>query len=171
MEKSIFKAPCKFSINFGETYRDMSAFDTKWEPACKIYAFQKHRLGDADFIRKLEKESQGISKMDKNNENEGGKEKMDLFQRYFRKVCNGWTTDDPEILTLADDYGRTIAYFQVKYGWRTEDKTILKLADSNGWTVAHVQASMGWVTRDPSLLLLADNKGETVAHVIARRDR
>lgn len=75
MEKSIFKAPCKFSINFGETYGDMSAFDTKWEPACKIYAFQKHRLGDADFIRKLEKESQGISKMDKNNENEGGKKR------------------------------------------------------------------------------------------------
>ncbi|BAI81821.1 hypothetical protein DEFDS_P201 (plasmid) [Deferribacter desulfuricans SSM1] len=82
----------------------------------------------------------------------------------------GWTTNDKEILLLADDNGWTVAHEQAKHGWITNDIEIITLKDKKeGWTVAHLQARYGWRTDDIKILKLKTKYGDSVAHEQAER--
>ena len=55
--------------------------------------------------------------------------------------------------------------------WTTDNKEILLIADINGWTVAHWLACHSyithWRTDDKEILLAADKYERTVAYVLA----
>ena len=56
-----------------------------------------------------------------------------------REPLRGWKTDDPEILSLADNNGNTVAHILADYckyiNWKTNDRKILNLKNNEGVTV------------------------------------
>jgi len=83
------------------------------------------------------------------------------------QACEGWTTNDKEILKLRDQYGTNVAHLQACQGWTTNDKEILKLCDEYKISVAHEQAFRGWATEDPEILALVSRSDFLVAKIQA----
>jgi hypothetical protein len=67
-------------------------------------------------------------------------------------------------------YDSSLAHLQAMQGWTTEDPEILRLADENGWTVAHEQAARGWKTNNSEILALrVAGNGKTVEDYIGEK--
>ena len=59
-------------------------------------------------------------------------------------------------------------------GWKTDDFEILSLADNKGKTVAHQLAELcdrnKWTTDNPKVLSLKDNNGVTVERILKKNN-
>jgi len=63
------------------------------------------------------------------------------------QALEGWTTEDPDILALRDDFGNTVARTQVcacNGRWFTEDPDLLRMQDMDKLTLESVQRDLGW---------------------------
>jgi len=60
------------------------------------------------------------------------------------RVADGEKFEDPEILGLSDSLGWTIAHNQAYRGWTTLDPNILSLTRVDGLTVLDVMLDRGW---------------------------
>jgi len=62
----------------------------------------------------------------------------------FERVLSGERFEDPEILKLASPNGWSVAHEQAWRGWTTLDPNILSLTRVDGLTVLDVMLDWGW---------------------------
>ena len=70
-------------------------------------------------------------------------------QHYKEVPREQWFTEDPEILSLSDYAGWSVAHLQAIWGWTTDDPEILFIENIYGESVASLQRQRGWRPTDP----------------------
>jgi hypothetical protein len=66
------------------------------------------------------------------------------FDEAWERVDKGERFEDPGILMLSDEDGWTIAHIQARRGWTTMDPDILSLVSRRKGTVLDVMLTYGW---------------------------